>query len=367
MWKHFKYTGNRKWISQYRTNILKACHYLLDWRKRNLKPELKGKGYGMIEGRVGDPEDFFHSFMLNAVSQFGTLCAAELLETIGEKEARTIRQEAIKWQKDIVENYKEVLKKSPLIPVGKGEWIPSAPCWAEYAGPVALFAQGGTCFTHGTFTARDSLTGPLYLLFFEVMPYDDKIADWMIKAHNTLFTIRNAALSQPYYSRHDYIHLLRGEVKHFLKTYYNQLALQDRETYTFWEHYFGISPHKTHEEAWFLLQTKWMLWLERDNTLKLLAGIPRKWFTLSDRTIELKNVASYFGKFDFMMRASAGLDLFEAYIEFKETRLPERIEIGCPHPMEKKPEDVSIGTYDATRETIIINKPHKKMLLSIKF
>ena len=46
------------------------------------------------------------------------------------------------------------------------------------------------------------------------------------------------------------IHLRRGEVKPFLKAYYNAVAsLADRQTYTFWEHYFHASPHKTHEEA----------------------------------------------------------------------------------------------------------------------
>ena len=76
-------------------------------------------------------------------------------------------------------------------------------------------------------------------------------------------THRNAGFSQPYYCRHDWIHLKRDEVKQYLKTYYNQFtALQDRETYTFWEHYYGVSQHKTHEEAWFLMQTRWMLWHE---------------------------------------------------------------------------------------------------------
>ena len=54
-------------------------------------------------------------------------------------------------------------------------------------------------------------------------------------------------------------------------------GLADRETYTFWEHYFHASPHKTHEEGWFLMQTRWMLWLEDGDTLKLLPGVPRAW------------------------------------------------------------------------------------------
>jgi hypothetical protein len=51
-------------------------------------------------------------------------------------------------------------------------------------------------------------------------------------------------------------------VKPFLKTYYNPFsALADRETYTFWEHLYKVSVHKTHEEAWFLMETRWMLYL----------------------------------------------------------------------------------------------------------
>src|SRR2546427_8828678 len=49
-------------------------------------------------------------------------------------------------------------------------------------------------------------------------------------------------------------------------------GLADRQTYTFWEHYFGESPHKTHEEGWFLMQSRWMLYQEHDRTLDLLPG-----------------------------------------------------------------------------------------------
>ena len=87
-------------------------------------------------------------------------------------------------------------------------------------------------------------------------------------------TSRNVAFSQPYYSRHDWVHLRRGETKAFLKDYYNSVAgLADRDTYTFWEHFFHQSPHKTHEEAWFLMQTRWMLYMEHGDTLEHWTGI----------------------------------------------------------------------------------------------
>ena len=66
----------------------------------------------------------------------------------------------------------------------------------------------------------------------------------------------------------------RGEAAAFIKAYYNGFAgLADRETYTFWEHHNLVSPHKTHEEAWFLMQTRWMLWTEDGAELHLFAGL----------------------------------------------------------------------------------------------
>ena len=35
--------------------------------------------------------------------------------------------------------------------------------------------------------------------------------------------------------------------------------------------------NKTHEEGWFLMQTRWMLYLEDGDRLRLLPGIPRRW------------------------------------------------------------------------------------------
>ena len=132
-------------------------------------------------------------------------------------------------------------------------------------------------------------------MFQEVIDPDEPAAKRLLNYHTDNYYLRNAAFSQPYYSRHAWVELERGRVKPFLKTYYNTFAgLADRETYTFWEHYYHVSPHKTHEEGWFLMQTRWMLWMEKEDTLNLLPGIPRAWFEEGKR-IELENIATYFG------------------------------------------------------------------------
>ena len=103
----------------------------------------------------------------------------------------------------------------------------------------------------------------------------------------------------------------------FLSLYYHQIAaLADRGTYTFWEHYFGASPHKTHEEGWFLMQTRWMLWLEHGETLNLQPAVPRAWLK-DGKCIELERVATagretYRARFTPRAAAGALLDALRA-------------------------------------------------------
>jgi hypothetical protein len=176
----------------------------------------------------------------------------------------------------------------------------------------------------------------------------------MLDYHSELFYKRNAAFSQPYYSRHNWVQLKLGLVKPFLKTYYNTFsALADRETYTFWEHLYQVSPHKTHEEGWFLMETRWMLYLEEGNTLKLLPGIPRKWLE-DGKQITLKNVASYFGPLTLMVNSNLTEGYIEVSITCNSEFRPRDILIRLPHPEGKKAIKVTGGTYDAVTESVLI-------------
>jgi hypothetical protein len=140
---------------------------------------------------------------------------------------------------------------------------------------------------------------------------------------------------------HPWVHLKRGEVKPFLKAYYNTFAgLADRETYTFWEHYYQVSPHKTHEEGWFLMQTRWMLYMEEDSALKLLPGIPRKWLEQGKR-IELQDVCSYFGAFTLRVTSEGGR--VSASIACDPKRGPETVLLRLPHPDGKRASRLSGG------------------------
>lgn len=367
MGEHYRYTQDKSWVRRIRPRLIKACEYLLAWRQRNRRPDLRGKGYGLLDGKVADPEDFFHSFMLNALSYLGIKRVSEMLAEIDPAQSKRLATEAAAFRKDIRTAYYEAMGRSPAIPLSDGTWVPAVPPWAEQPGALALYADGGNWFTHGAFGARDSLIGSLYLVIGEVLDPNEVGTDFLLKSHQQLFTVNNAGLSQPYYCRHDYIHLLRGEVKPFLKTYYNQFtALQDRQTYTFWEHYFGASQHKTHEEGWFLMQTRWMLLLEEGKTLHMLRGIPRAWMEHGKR-LAFDRMKTCFGVVSLQVESRIDEGMIEARYGLSTGRRPERLIIRLPHPQGLHASEVAGGTYDAAAECVGIERPKNSGIIQLRF
>ena len=355
--EHFRYTGDEKWLKRVMPNVKKAVEYMLQWREKNKTDDSRAKGfYGMVDGKVADPNDFYHSFFLNAGSYIGLKRIAEITAKVEPSYSRRLKAEVEKYRVDIRNGFYLSMAHAPVVPVGDGSWAPFAPPWVEYNGGIIFYADGGNWFSHGVFACRGVTTGPLWLIIGEVLSPGEPGSHFLLKHNQFPVTMDNAALSQPYYSRHDFAHIKRGEVKAFLKCYYNQLtALMDRETYTFWEHYFEAGQHKTHEEAWFLMQTRWMLYLEDGDALDLFLAVPRNWLE-DGKKIEVKNAASYFGKVSFgAFSQLKEKNLITAFFECKGVKKPSAVRIRIPHPQGQRPVNVQGGSYFAKTETVMVN------------
>jgi len=350
--EHWRYTRDRVWLDRVVPKVRKSARYLLDWRARGLTEERRGRGYGLLDGKVAAPEDDYPAYMLNAYAYLGLARTAEMLGAWDAEEGQRWAAEADALRDDILAAARQGLAEGPCIPLGDGSWAPTLAPFAGFPGPVGLYAQGGLWTSHGTAAARDSLLGPLYLAFCEVLAPDDPMTTMLLRGHAALWTERNAAFSQPYYSRHLWAHLARGEVKAFLKGYYTTVAsLADRETYTFWEHHFHASPHKTHEEGWFLMQTRWMLYREAGETLHLLGGVPRAWLA-DGQEIALEGVASYYGPLDVTVRSEIERGRMVARVRCRDVgRRPARVALRLPHPQGRRAVAVDGGRYDGLAET----------------
>ncbi|WP_420147262.1 hypothetical protein [Spirosoma sp.] len=354
MGEYFRHTNDRKWVGNIKAKLLKSCDYLIAWRNRNKKEELRGRGYGMIEGKVADPEDHFHQFMLNGYAYLGMSRSAEMLASVDPAQSERIRKEADAWKEDIRQSFFNAVALSPVVPLGDGTWCPTAPPWTEGTGLRSMYQKRETFWSHGTFTAPDGMLGPMYLVFCEVLDPHEPAAKTLLNYHSELFYQENSAFSQPYYSRHNWIQAKLGMIKPFLSTYYNTFAAHaDRETYTFWEHLFKVSPHKTHEEAWFLMETRWMLYLEDGHTLRLFNTIPRQWLE-QGKNVMLKNVRSYFGPITANVTSEVDKGYITATVSCMDTRKPNEVLIRIPHPAGKKPVNVTGGIYNEQTETVSI-------------
>lgn len=365
--EYFKYTHDTAWIKEAKPKLLTSCNFLLRWREDNKKESLRGKGYGMIAGQVADPVDPDHSFMLNAYAYAGLKGVADMLKSIDANESNRLQKEATDWKNDIRETFFHSLSLSPVVPIGNGTWCPTVSPWPETIGLRSLFVKRENFFSHGTFTVDDELIGPLYLIFCDVLNVNEPASQFILTYTAELFHEDNVAFSQPYYSRYDWLESKLNLVKPFLKTYYNTFsALADRETYTFWEHFYHYSVHKTHEEAWFLMQTRWMLYLEDASTLKLLNTIPRAWMQ-DGKTIELNGMQSYFGPLNLNVKSNVNKGYIEAQIECNSNRKPTDVEIRLPHPDGRKAVKVTGGIYDPQKETVLIHSFTGKASVKVEF
>ena len=353
--EYHRYTHDSAWIAEVKPKLLKSTEYLLNWRERNKLEALRHRGYGLLDGKVADPNDPYHQFMLNGYGYLGVSRVAEILRDIDPIESARLKQEAAAWRNDIRDSLAYSMADSPVVPLGDGTWSRTAPPWTETIGPRALYATGEKHFTHGSFNVADSLLGPMHLVFCEVLAPDEPLTGELLDYHAELFYSGNTAFSQPYYSRHDWVQLKRGMVKPFLKSWYMAFAgLADRETYTFWEHVHHVSEHKTHEEAWFLMATRWMLFLEEEQTLKLLAGVPRKWLE-SGKTISLDRVSTYFGPLSLKVESQSESSRIDAIVTCEGDRRPATVVLRVPHPEGKKPAVIEGGRYDPATESVTIS------------
>jgi hypothetical protein len=353
--EHYRYTRDDTWVKQIEPKLLKACDYILEWRRRNKREDLRGKGYGLLDGKVGDPNDTYRSFMFSGYHYLAIKRVSEMLKSVDPSKSDELAREADDFRKDIRTAFFEIFGRSPVMPLADGSWCTTMSPYADYPGALSLYAEGGKWYTHGALNVRDSVVGPLWLVFQEILEPNEFATVELLNFHNELLTERSVSFSQPYYSPHPYVHLMRGEAKPFLKAYYNTVAsMADRETYSFFEHFMG-GPNKTHEEAWFLMQTRWMLYMERGDTLQLLAGIPRSYLE-NGKKIELTRVASYFGPVSLQVNSELNQGRIRAKIECKSERRPTRVVLRLAHPEGQKATWVKGGVYDPVTEQVTIEK-----------
>ena len=177
----------------------------------------------MIDGKVADPEDYFHQFMLNGYGYLGMKRMGEVFEAIGAEEAESLQKEAADWRNDIRESLERTMALSPVVPLGDGTWSPTAPPWTEASGTAPAVPTGRMFPPHGTFTVPDAMLGPMYLVLRGNRPGRARFGSVVEISQRTdvpgKFDFQPTVL-QP----SQLVASEKGMVKPFLSTYYHTMA-----------------------------------------------------------------------------------------------------------------------------------------------
>lgn len=364
--EYLEYTGDWEWARKLCPKIKLAAAYLRAWRQRSCTDEARRRGfYGLMDGQVADPVDKYHSFGLNAFFWSGLNGAAWILTRLQDEDAAEMTSFVAEYRENIREAFAASLARSPLAPFEDGTWSQLPPPWVEVPGATCLYPEAQDCFTHASFSARDFLVGAYYLVHAGVIDSREPLADALYNCLRAPYFPEAAALTQPYYSRHDVLLWGRDDVTSYLSMYYHQLCgLVDREIYTFFEHYFRCTSNKTHETGWFLMQTRWMFYREDGRELYFCRTMPRRWFE-PGKTVAVRGMYSRFGRIDFEARLEG--QVLQATVAVAGPVLPEAVHVRLPHPEGRKAVECIGGTYNPETETVTVTAFKGQVSLALRF
>jgi len=159
------------------------------------------------------------------------------------------------------------------------------------------------------------------------------------------------------------IYLKRGQIKHALRCFYNNLgASLYPDVRVFTEHPVielghGVGPFcKTPDECGFLNWLRTFLIYEEGNKLFLGMGIPRKWLK-DGETITVEKIATYFGDISYKISSRVSSGEIEAVIYPPKCNKLEEIMVRFVHPEKKPIRKISVDKaqyfdYDIDKEIV---------------
>lgn len=380
--EHYFYTRDRDWLRNAAPQIVAGCDFII--RERNRTKELlpggkKPLSYGLAPaGCVADPRDWEYSFMLNGYFYLGLKKSAQVLRDVDPQNAHRIAAEAEDYLQAIRRALRESIVRSPITRLRDNTSVQSVPPYLGLRGFSSDVKDSvDPDRRHGY--AYDVTIGPFHLLksevidpngleatsmlnylednFFMFTPLPSRVnldtlaTDW--------FNMGGFGKLQPYYCHYQEAYLLRDQVSNFLRGFFNTLAaISDPQTFTFQEEldFSGGQPNKTHEEAWFMQQFRYMLLMEIGNDFFLARGTPRRWLEDGEE-IAVQRAASYFGETSFRISSFSSQGRIEAVVNPPTRNQPANLFLRLRHPQHASLKRVTVGgrewkKFDVDKEWI---------------
>lgn len=375
MAEHYRYSGDRAWLERNAGKLIKACQWITRERARTQNlTGLRAIERGLLPpGSLEDIGDWRGWQSNNTFSWWGMDAVARALGDINHPEAMMLQAEANAYRKDILAAFKEASLRAPLVPLRDGMWIPQIP---------AEVHRRGRAFGWITVT----LEGPIYLLRTGLMAPDDPMAvpilqdyednlylsdryGYSWEKHGAQWFSRGGISMQPNLLCSPHPYLLRDEIPHFLRAYFNGFAsCYYPDTQMMCEHPLPDlgdwrgDHYKASDEA---NSTYWLrlMFIEDDrgdDILRLGMALPRAWLADGEAP-SIERTATYFGPMNLRFESKSDSGSLTAIIDPPTRRAPKQVLLRFRHPNSKPIQRVEINgrpwdKFDAAKEWVALPK-----------
>ena len=314
---HYRYTGDRDWLSRVAPNLVAACDFVIRERQNTKRTDPDGeadKAWGLLPaGHLEDNREWRHWFAVNAHAHRGMKEIAQVLAEIGCQDADRLRREVALYQEDIQRAARRAMIEAPVVRLMDGTYIPHLPTRTGIRGRE-----------WGWF--REAGYGALHLLEGHVFPPDAQEMTWVLQdLEDNLYMSREwgrpvdverlwfsqgGITIQPNVTDLAIDYMRRGQTEHAIRALYNNYGQQlYPDVRVFTEHPVtelghGIGPfYKPSDESKALVWLRACLVWEDGDTLHLAPAAPRDWF-LAGQSFGVERMATFFGPLSYQVEAT---------------------------------------------------------------
>lgn len=380
--EHYWYTRDVEWLKRAAPKIVKGCDWIIRERRRTIAEAghspIRAIERGLLPpGFLEDIKDWRSWLSTNVYSWWGMQNAAAALDSAGLSEGRRLLKEAAAYRKDILTAYTEAMRRSPVVRLRDGSWVPHIPPDVHRRGR-----------TFGWIT--ETLEGPIHMIRTGMLEPWDRLATWIIKdfednlyiSEQYGYNITGEEFERYWFSRggismqanllcNPIPYLLRDEPKHFLRAYFNAFAVSYfPDTRMMTEHALPNigdwrgDHYKSSDESNSTYWLRMMFILEKGDDLWLGAAIPRYWLN-EGRRCGIENAATYFGPMSVRYESQIAEGRIEMTVDPPRRNPPKRILVRFRHPEGRRMTRCEVNgkdyiQFDPVKELVVLTRCRKE-------
>jgi len=377
MWamaEHYRYSGNKAWLQRNADKLIKACQWISTERARTRNLDgLRRIERGLLPpGSLEDIGDWRCWMSNNGFSWWGLDSVAKALADLGHPQAQALQAEAEAYRGDILAAFNEAKVRAPLVPLRDGTWIPQIPSEVHRRGRafgwITVTLEGPIYFLRTGLMAPDDPMAANIMQDFEDNLYLSERYGYSWRKHGQWWFSRGGISMQPNLLCSPHPYLLRDEIQHYLRAYFNAFAAcYYPDTQMMTEHPLPDlgdwrgDHYKSSDEA---NSTLWLRLMfiddERGDDLYLGMALPRAWLA-DGRSPSIERAATHFGPMSLRFDSQAAKGSITALVDPPTRRAPTRTFLRFRHPEAKPIQRVEINgrpydKFDAKKEWVELPK-----------